>query len=130
MCGRHVSLTPEQLRYVNLVKNLGVITVGCDGGLKLQSIDYDKQQRLSVWKGLGWDALILHCQGRTIGRKQSNACKYVEYIVSQFTDLNATDGSLCREIWFNNKQLCIYASTASQVATPAETLTANLGETL
>lgn len=121
---------PGQLRYVNLVKNLGVITVGCDGGLKLQSIDYDKQQRPRVWKRLRRHALILHCQGHTVSRKQSNACKYVEYMVGQFTDLKAPDGSLCREIWFNNKQLCIYASTASQVAAPAETLPANLGETL
>lgn len=88
MCGRHVSLTPQQLRYVNRVKNLRVITVGWDGGLKLQSIDYDKQQRLSVWKRLRGDVLILHCQGHTIDRKQSSACKYVEYIVGQLTDLN------------------------------------------
>lgn len=53
--------------------------------------------------------------------------KYVEHIcVGQFSHLKSTDGSLCKKIWFNNKQLCIYASTASEVATPAETLTANL----
>lgn len=83
-----LSLTPQQLRYVSWVKNLGVITVGWGGGLKLQSIDYDKQRRLSVWKRLRGDVLILHCQGHTIGRKQSSACKYVEYIVGQLTDLN------------------------------------------
>lgn len=65
-----------------------------------------------------------------MGRNQSKACKYVEFIAGQSTDLNATDGSLCREIWLNNTQLCIYASTASQVAAPAETLAANLGGTL
>lgn len=49
MCGRHISLSPEQLRFVNLVENLRAITVGCDGSLKLLSINYDKEQRQSVW---------------------------------------------------------------------------------
>lgn len=73
MCGRHVSLTPEQLRYDNLVKNLGVITVGCDEGLKLQSTDYDKQQRRIV--------MLLSCTA--MGRKTLATYwwKYVDCIV-------------------------------------------------
>lgn len=47
-----------------------------------------------------------------------------------FTVPNPTDGSLCEERWFNNKQLCTEPSTASGIATPAETLKANLGEIL
>lgn len=45
-----------------------------------------------------------------------------------FTLPDSADGSLCREIWFNSEQLCTEPSTASGVATPAETLTANLVE--
>lgn len=47
-----------------------------------------------------------------------------------FTVLNPTDGSLSEETWFNNKQLCTELSTVSGIATPAETLKANLGEIL
>lgn len=47
-----------------------------------------------------------------------------------FTVPNSTDGSLSEESWFNNKQLCTEDSTASGIATPAETLKANLGEIL
>lgn len=47
-----------------------------------------------------------------------------------FTVPNPTDGSLCEERWFNNKQLCTEPSAASGIATPADTLKANLGEIL
>lgn len=74
------------------------------------------------------DAPVLPRQGQTVGRKACDLSVevYGAYSVGQFIHLNSTDGSLCREIWFNNKQLCIYASSAGEVATPAETLTANL----
>lgn len=44
-----------------------------------------------------------------------------------FTVPNPTDGSLSEETWFNNKQLYTEPSTVSGIATPAETLKANLG---
>lgn len=76
----------------------------------------------------GNGAPVLPRQGQTVGRKACDISVevYGAYRAGQFTPLNSTDGSLCKEIWFNNKQLCIYASSASEVATPAETLTANL----
>lgn len=66
-CGRHISLSPEQLRFVNLFENRGVITVGCDGSLKLLSINYDKEHRLSVCTWPSCRAkMLLSCTARDV----------------------------------------------------------------
>lgn len=111
-----------------------------------QTIDYAKQQRSNgaymhvgsreqlknhrccrdpLLQWLHYGMKIIMCLDSISGGNRMMVCSS-----KSFTVPSPTDGSLSEETWFNNKQLCTEPSTERGIATPAETLKANLGEVL